>query len=149
MPEAIETPEASYTITKEEPKGGKSEGIASGMKEMASKTKGLTKGSVSGRIGDMPEAPVTVEELTEIEEVKRLEYITLLEGVLRPHKLYKLATAEENRERMSAKLARLTLDELKAFVPSKYKAKVGKVESEAVPANIRADMNMRYKNISP
>lgn len=150
MPEVgnIEIPEASYTVTKEN--SGKTEGMASGLRQMASKTKGLTKGSMSGRIGDVPEAPVVdIEELTESEEVKRLDYITLLEGVLRPHKLYKLATAAENSERLSAKLARLTLDELKAFVPSKYKAQVGKVEPEAVPVNIRADMNMRYKEISP
>ncbi len=148
MPEAIETTEASYTVTKQD--SGKTEGIASGMRQMAAKTKGLTKGSVSGKIGDVPEVPVAeIEELTESEEGKRHEYIALLQGVLRPHKLYKLASKEENQERLFAKLDRLTLDELKAFVPSKYKAHVGRVEPEAVPANIRADMNMRYKAISP
>lgn len=137
----------SYKVTKEEPEGTKSESPSVGMRKMMGETKGLS-GAVSGSIGEVKTEPVvSVENLTPQAEEQRQEYIGLLQTVLIPHKLHKLASKEENQERLFSKLDRLTLGELKAFMPSKLK--VGEIDLQSVPANVRAEINMRYKDISP
>ncbi len=142
--------EPSYKVTEIEQEGKTTQSPMSGMAEVRKEIKGLEKGAVTGSIGDIPEkVEIEEEELSVSDEKKRDDYIDLLQNVLIPHKLGKLTSREENQERLFSKLSRLTLAELKEFVPSKYKVKVGKVDSESVPTSMRAEINMRYKNISP
>ncbi len=90
---------------------------------------------------------VEVETLTEQAESQRNAYVSLLQEVLIPHRLGKLTTKEENQERLFSKLDRLSLAELMRFVPSKVK--VGEIDLQSIPTNVRAEINMRYKEISP
>ena len=139
----------SFTVTEVKEEGKTTESSTKGFAKMKQELKGLDKGEVVGRIGDAPEEPEVVEEeLSDSDEKKRGQYIDLLQEVLIPHKLSKLSNSDENRERLFSKLGRLTLDELKEFVPSKYKSKVGK-DLESMPTDMRAEINMRYKDISP
>lgn len=139
----------SFTVTKIKEEGKATESSAKGFAQMKKELKGMEGGELIGKIGDTPEEPEMVtEELSDDDEKKREQYIELLQGVLRPHRLGKLVPLDENKERLFSKLERLTLIELKEFVPSKYKSKVGK-DLESLPAAMRAEINMRYKDISP
>lgn len=138
-----------YKVVKQEPKDEASESPTKGFAQVKQELKNYTGGDpVMGVIGEVkPEPEIVEEDLSSEDEERRLAYISLLQGVLLPHKLGKLTSIDENRERLFSKLDRLTLDELKKFVPSKVK--VGKVDTQSIPTNIRAEINMRYRNISP
>mgnify|MGYP003151596150 CR=1 FL=1 len=133
----------------EEPEKGGSESPTKGFAEVKKELKEYTSGEpIMGTIGEERHEPeVMVEELLPEDEEKRMAYIELLQNVLIPHKLSRLALPEENKERLFSKLDRLTLAELKAFVPSKVK--VGKVEPQSIPINQKAEINHRYRNLSP
>ena len=135
-----------YKTKIEEPEGKASESPNKVFGELKRGLGGSTGGDViTGVIGEeVQESEVSVEVQ---DEEKRQVYISLLQEVLIPHRLGKLTSREENQERLFSKLDRLTLGELKRFVPSKVR--VGKVEPQSIPINIRAEINTRYKDISP
>ncbi len=138
---------ASYIVTEIKQEGVKTQSPISGMAQVRQEIKGLEKGEIVGTIGDVTEkVEVENEELSDNDNKKRETYIELLQTILMPHRLGKLTSKEENQERLFSKLERLSLDELKAFVPSKYKKYVGK---DDLPTAMRAEVNMRYKEISP
>ncbi len=136
-----------YKVTRKQ--GNTSESQASGLGKVKRELGGSTHGEVvSGKIGEVEQEPIIeVESLTEQAEKQRGAYVSLLQGVLIPHRLGKLTTKEENQERLFSKLDRLSLAELMRFVPSKVK--VGEVDLQSIPTNVRAEINMRYKEISP
>ncbi len=138
-----------YKTEIEEPEGKTSESQAKGLAKAKRDIGGSTSGEVVlGTIGEVKQEPVVgVETLTEQAEKQRQAYISLLQGVLIPHKLGKLTTKEENQERLFSKLDRLTLAELMRFVPSSVK--VGEIDAQSIPANMKAEINMKYKDISP
>ena len=136
-----------YKVKREQ--GETSESQAVGLAKAKRELGGSTYGEVvSGTIGEVEQEPIVeVETLTEQAESQRNAYVSLLQEVLIPHRLGKLTTKEENQERLFSKLDRLSLAELMRFVPSKVK--VGEIDLQSIPTNVRAEINMRYKEISP
>ncbi|KKL65026.1 hypothetical protein LCGC14_2159100 [marine sediment metagenome] len=136
-----------YKVTREQ--GETSESQATGIARARRDLGGSTHGEVvSGKIGEVGQEPIIeVESLTKEAEEQRNACVSVLQAVLIPHRLGKLTTREENQERLFSKLDRLTLAELMRFIPSRVK--VGEVDLQSIPTNIRAEINMRYKEISP
>lgn len=124
------------------------ESIGTGMGEVRKELKHHTGGLVKGFIGKPPvDKEYHPENLTDQAMELKAAYVALLQEVIIPPRLFRTATPQENREAVFLKMDRLTLEELKRFIPKEVK--VSEVNPQEVDGTTRAEINRRWRDISP
>lgn len=107
----------------------------------------------TGYIGDPPPFKETrLESLNETEKAEKATLVEILKKNLRPTKVNLRSMPSEDREQMYRKLEKADLATLRRFfsdIPEGVVKSILKGEGETLDPDIVAELNFKYKDVSP